>query len=1364
MGGIGLLIGLVLAGAIEGGRYAYKYFWSGDPGVALKSGQDAYARGATALAAGDGVTAAVRFDEARLEAQMALDNVAQQLQRPNLTKEVQGGMQQQEGEAFWLKARALRDLAYAKAIQERKPITELTDTATGEKYRSLIQIPDADIRGEALTCLRQAAVRLTQSLDVQKELLRTEMSLQPLIWGNAERAARNVFQLNARDPWALYVLARYDYEQPPTDAKETGPGQLPLEKRSRERMLKSRDYLIQLKSTGNYALWRTLYLEAELDQWFAQDAAAQKKPKEQQAEESALRALLLDEQNGALQRAQQGERLPVTSLWDVDGVFGVHSIALDLTIADQRQGATTTERVLAVLDKTLAFCDKLTGEDASNPAVAEAAMTAVQSVAKVQPLVALAPPPKWRASIQTAQLVARKALDKNLPKPAIYAEFAQFLEREAELQGNRSNKTRQAELRKQALQWAEDGLKAGHEGKLASAPVAELNALAAELKTVMGAKREDITPNLDALRQASLPGAPALADLLDGAIAEREGRLEKARQSLEKVLSSPNPDLTLRAHLVLANVYMGLGEPDRAVVSLRELEKGYGRFEQMSPQDKAWALEFMRGPQELGMLLAMADLDTARIKVSKFIQQNPDKPVPADLYQGNEAEVARVLKTLPPQSSQERTVRLALVAYLATSGRRAQAQEGLAQLKKDYPSNVEVLQLEVGMLMQPDPKAPAPKPGEKPTPDPKAVETADARIQQFISDNPGNLSARLLWADWLLQTRRADKALAYLQDPANFPGGKDDVYYRVLARAMAGTGEREAGMKVLQHLQHDPAVDAALIEVAATRAEQQKEVGDALARYENNGLFRYWNAALDFNAGKYAEAADGFASTVEFTRVKPLAQEGLRRALIALANQDPSWAKGIAAQKLKESGDDPNLFLAEAYACLKLDEVGSPTDTRERVVNMASLLNAWEQAFLKTQSDRVPAPLTKAEFWALANLPEIALTEVNRALKQDPQNQDALKLAVALALEIYEPARAAEYVATLEKALPDDPQTHWLRGQVQEADGRDADAVKSYEELVKKPSAYQGPAYARLVALLGKLGEKQKAHDALQEWRKVIPDDLAAAQAEVGELVADGQNDAARKVADQFLEDRLKEGRKQIAALKPLAGADPGTVEKQREAMVGGMTLLMQYEMARAFFQARAWDEAEARARRVLDKQPNEAGTTLLLGDIAMGRQAWDKARDEYAKVFDKDKANFVAGNNLAWLLAVRLNDVDAAYKIVQQLRKGRFSSTPVSGDRMNAEFLDTLGAVLRKVGTPEALVDMREVFEAARRRYPTDPRVCLYLGCAYAGVQQTNKAQDMFSAALALAGPNAKNGLSAEQRQTLIQEVEQAQKKLKGA
>ena len=140
-----------------------------------------------------------------------------------------------------------------------------------------------------------------------------------------------------------------------------------------------------------------------------------------------------------------------------------------------------------------------------------------------------------------------------------------------------------------------------------------------------------------------------------------------------------------------------------------------------------------------------------------------------------------------------------------------------------------------------------------------------------------------------------------------------------------------------------------------------------------------------------------------------------------------------------------------------------------------------------------------------------------------------------------------------------------------------------------------------------------------------------------------------------------------------------------------------------------------------------------------------------YGKILAKQKGHYLAGNNQAWLLATHLGDPAGAFEVLRGMRKGRFSGKPLPGDRLRPEFLDTIGAVYHKLGKPELFGEMRELFEAARRRYPQDPRMCLYLGHACAGLGDADRAGDLFTTAIDLAGPKGQSTLSQPERQEVI-------------
>ncbi|MGH7171529.1 MAG: hypothetical protein ACRELG_14735, partial [Gemmataceae bacterium] len=980
-----LLIGTLLGGGIT----ASKFFFTPGADRLLKKGEDAYAKGEAALTAGDAAAAAARFEEANLQVSKALDAVDKEQQKAQSKDgRVPAELFQLQGQALWLKARAVRDHYFAKALVEGEPLSETSDPVSGEKFRSVLLIPDEQARREAYSCMRLACQRLTDNAGLLRQALLTETMMPVLDWAVIEKLARQNLQLHAKDPWALYLLARFDYEQPPTMPASGKSG-----KRSRERILQARGYIQQLKDTENYPLWRTLFLEAEITQWLRDDAA-KSSGNRRENEDAALRSLLFGPK-GALARAHAGEGLEHPSQWDAEGVLGLHAFALSLAVEDSRQPDATTEKVVELLTATLALCRQLADKDASR--VTDCALAAIQSLSKAEPVLMSEPPSDWNKDLDLAQELVRKARDQKVTRPDLYEALAGLLAREAHIEGKRGNKERRTELNKQARQWVEDGLRLGREAKLPAKQLLLLNARAAEMKTLAGDKAESIAENLNALKEVKAPPARALVALLEASAAERDGRLAQARKLLEQVVASHEPELAIRAHMVLGGVYLALGQPDKALVSLQQVTQAYKVFDRLSPQEKAWALEFVRGPEDLALLMVTAHVDSALGRLRTFAQRNPGKPVSLDLVRHRENAIADLRKQFQKKTPQDRQARQILVRYYAATRRRDLAERELAELRTYYPNSVDVLRTDVDLILSG--RDDSGKPRERAA----AIKDADAHIEQFIKEHPADLDARFFRVEWLIRSKRGDDALTYLQSPTNFADTKSARYQRVLAAALLTKGDREGSQKVLEHLPHDPSTDALLIQAASTQ-DREKLVRQALARYEGNALFQTWRAMLAFNKRDYEAAAEAFLRASQYNRYAATGKRGLLQSLLILAQTDPTKARNLAVRMHKASTEEPLLLLACAFAALRLDEIGTPNDDPDPVKSMASALNAWEKMVIEQQSlDKASAPLTKATFWALAGRQDLALTEAVRGLNMDPKNPAALRQTIALALELRDP-------------------------------------------------------------------------------------------------------------------------------------------------------------------------------------------------------------------------------------------------------------------------------------------------------------------------------------------------------------------------
>ncbi len=1348
-----LLVLVVLAALGVGGYFAYRHFFGKSESELLREAQASFDSGTQAVKANDHATAALRFDEAYLQAKQLNERIGKRFESPQgLDDSTVAELNRITAEAFWLRARALRDRAYARAAREGKPLPEGDDSVTGQKFRAIKFIPDGETFNEAVGSIRLAARSLPENLELQEEALRSELFLSNLDPSHIGVFSRNIIARDPTNARARYMLARLEFDQPP-------------DRRQRSHALEALKHLDKLKEGKEYPLWRTAGLEVQIRRWL--EGEDRKQGNEQQAREQAskLRSLLLDEKQGALARAARGEGLERMTPYDTDGILDSHLAALALVKEDLSAGKADLKAGGKALDSTLALCDRLSqpaGKDA--PPADQAVRAAVAAAAMMQPVFTEENAKDWAPRLAQVQALARRAAENNQGAPAAYAQLAEVLSREAFLAARAGDKDKLAELRKQARAWTDTGLKVAAARKFAPAQVADLHAQAASLKVAEGAKRDALAPHLAVLREVktSIP----MADLIEGALLEREGKLDRAKEKLESARDAAGADLSLRANMVLANVYAALGQPARALHSLGPVEKAFQRLDELPELERAWAAQFTRGRSDLTYTILVMNLDAARQEVVKALRKNPGKPVSLKLVERYETAAEAQLKKLTKlatQTAQERAAREALVRHYLLTGRDDEAKKRLDALFKDYPESAEVLALDVDyLIVQAARKAKGSGKGELGK---DVIAAADRRIEQFLKTSREE-AGRLYWALWLTRTGRGDKAVTYLEDPANFPSGKNERYQRILALALMGKGDRAAGLQLLKHLPRDPGLDTALIRLAASREEQRTEIEKALARYESNGLFRCWEAALAFGEGKYKEAAQGYLGAVEFTRVRPLAQAGLQRSLLALSHKDPVQCRELTLQLLKDAPQEPAIPLGYAYASLLLDEVGVPGDSWPQKKNMVSALAEWWERAQKTEQSRLVGPLTRAEFWLHAGRADLARTELLRALKQDSQNAGVLMMAIQFALDLRQAdllAEARKHVATLQTVRPDAPETIYLAARVDEAEGHVAEAVKGYEALLQKHPTHQS-GQQHLFALLDRQGDKAKLRSVVDRWRKQAPTDLAAAQADVYLLAAAGQTDRAKQTADAFVAERVREAEKQLAARKLPPRTDPKEFEKKQQQALEEVRREAVLEMARAFKRAGKFGEAEARLRPIHERHPTWTEALLLQAEIHLAGKEWEKARDVYAAMLKENSRDYIAGNNLAYVLAVHLGKADEAYEVVQKVRRGPYSKKALPAERLPVEFLDTLGTVYHKLKRENLYPEMRDLFEAATKRHPHDPRMYLYLGYAHAGLGEPDRAAEMFATAVEQAGPKGRSTLSADQREQVIQAAGVAQKQLRGS
>lgn len=1420
---LSVLLGVVLALGLYVG---YLFVFPPDEGSLLARGQSRYQEGLRLLEAGQAERARVHFQEALTEANKVLETIQTRMSettdRPADKIEAD---QRTEAQAFWLRAQTLLASALADAVLEGKPVSFLGKepleriAAADVSKVPMAWIPDAEAQKEAVFALRRAALRLTEDLAVQKAAVfnETQYLMDAWNWDLLPRFAENLLKLDPKDAASLYALARFEYEQPlPRSAGTRGPATpSPIGRRSKERMEKALEYLARLKEVQSPEIrWRTLALEADTRQWLLAyyRSPAGNSPAQAAEQQAALRALLYDPVQGIRKRSEQIEDFLALPISDQDGLVNLHRMAVDMALEEARFAGRADpaihSRLVDALEGTMALARRMAAaRSVPRHGMSRILETAIIAVGQAQPYLANDPNHPYSGYLDGLQSLMETCIRRKAATALAFVGLTELLAREAALAAKEGQTARKAALDGEIERWVEKALAYAEAEKIPTEQLLPLHEQAARMKLIKGAKRADLQAHLQALQKSPDVGQRTTGLLIEGLLAEREGKLEQAQNLLEQVIaldrSGPNQ---ARAHLVLINVYTALGKPDMALRSIAAVRGVYAQLERLSSEERAWAKEFLRDEKELDLLEFQAHLQTAQLKYAAMMKaaaedqgrgprprpvtsgrptvtgrpggepaaegptvsgeiikpgSKPTAAVAAALRPHEEA-AGQLLRKLPANSPMERLARQLEVAYWASTGRLADAEAALAALKRDYPDNLQVLRLELQLQLVKNPK--------------EAPARIEAILQDYLKNFPQEVGGRLLWAEWLIQSGREAQAVAYLEDPANFPGGANDPRVNGLRLvAYSRLGDREKMLEAAQLLPPDPAAEALKIRLAATSIDDmQKQIREEMNRTEANAVLTYMNANLSFLKRDFVDAAQGFLKAMEFTRVRGAARQGVLNALLALAQENPEKALELSTQMLQDYPGEPELLMGYAYACLLLDRIGDPRQRSDRPKDMSSALDQTERAFSINRNDRISGPLAKARFWMWAGRPDIARNEVKRALALEPRNEKALLLGARLAAESADPADinlGLEYVKWLKEKENPPAEALLLEGHLLQRDGKLTEAIKAYEAFVDRtPTLSTG--YPPLVAALVKASLYERALEWIQRWKTRIPGDPNIGHWLVQVLGLSGRANEAKQAASEFLAEQEKLWKERVAALKPASATPAEEFEKQKKQLMDSQMDAVKLALSGGFFQAKMWDDAEALVRDVLTRQPDSVEAKLRLADIYLtkaqdhkdhpDRKAWlQQAKQSYEAVYADHKGHLIAGNNLAWLAVREDKDPETALKYLREVRTGRHSKQAIAPERLPAELLDTFGEVYAALNKPEYFTEMRDMFEAARARYPNDPRMYLHLGNAYAGLQDFAKARSMYAAAISLASQPARSSLKPEERDAVIQQAKEKQNAL---
>jgi hypothetical protein len=938
---------LVLCLAVLGGvgYFAYTRFRApkGDARALVEQASAAYERGRTALDASQFAQAAEDLDRAVGLTSAGLSEAEKQAQATADPK-AKEAVNHLAGELLWVRARAVRDRAFARAAAAGKPIPTTPDSTYRSQFRSFFAIPDEAERKEALNALLAAPRWAAPNPELLKEALRAVAMVRPLPWPEVERLAKPLLELQPDEPRARWLLADYEFEQP----SGTPPAPTPDDRKSRARVAAAWEHLTRAKASGSSPYWRTAALEARILKWWAAHGAGTAGgpggPGEPAKAADALRELLFNPTTGSVARAASGEQFSTLGTQDVEGLIELLGLAGDAAAAEAKPEAAGG-RALAVARAAGAARDRAASTPEAKTALGPVTQAVLRLAVLFAPLAGPDPSPEWQSFFDKARGAAAESAAH---APAAAVLLARLVARQWYMAVAAGQPVPGKDRLTQAVAALESSLRAPGEP-----PAADREAALGELMLLRGDPAATIEPHLTAARGDEKSRAAALARLYGGALAARDGRLSAARQLVEPLVGSDQPDVGLRAGAVLAHAALASGQPAPAVTALRQLAEADKRTPP-SPEERGWVALYFPGPREVEAQVAVAHLGVARQRYERAKRETPGAPPPADLLAPHERAVTAALKSLPASGPANRAVRIARAEFLLAVDRTAEADKELAALAADYPDSAAVARVAAERLVHP--AGPAGATADQ-------LRAADEKVRGFAEAHPRSAAAQLLWAEWLARSGRGQKAVAAARAAGSLLGGRQEPLDRALA-ALAPPGEQTAFAQAVAGVYPRAELRAAVLRSAVERAGGGRSP-TSLA-FAPDGYTAVATAAELLAGSRAADAAAAFASSVEYAAVTPAARAGVVLAIEKLAGGDAPAARAAAARLATGPTQEPAACLGAAVAAVAAGDLGTLQDAWSPAPTAGAALAKWEAAARAAGQGKEQAAKTRAALWAAA--------------------------------------------------------------------------------------------------------------------------------------------------------------------------------------------------------------------------------------------------------------------------------------------------------------------------------------------------------------------------------------------------------------
>jgi tetratricopeptide (TPR) repeat protein len=423
-------------------------------------------------------------------------------------------------------------------------------------------------------------------------------------------------------------------------------------------------------------------------------------------------------------------------------------------------------------------------------------------------------------------------------------------------------------------------------------------------------------------------------------------------------------------------------------------------------------------------------------------------------------------------------------------------------------------------------------------------------------------------------------------------------------------------------------------------------------------------AELAFKDKKYAEALSLLENV--FSRDPDYIDGRRLESDVLLAKGDTKKAVDVLERLDQTFPESPLIKYQLASACLRNN---NPNQAKAALEQAISINPNFDDAILRL-----------AEINLRSGHGEMVIEPITNLLRRRPDLRSAAFLLAAAygSLDRFDDAEVV--IRDQVRLAPEDPQPHTALGLIFRQAKRNDEARQAFEK-----AAEFAPGNLWLVDQLVELDLLDKHFDSARQrihrqFQKTP--DLPAAHCLEGKiLIAEGKWDLA------------------AAELKKTLQLDPN--------FSSAYDLLVQTYIA-----TNKLSEAASQLQAETSKDPNNASGLLTLALLYERMENFPQARDAYEKIL-LINPNFVpALNNLAYLEAERLNDLDKAYELARKAHD-------LQGDA--AAIADTLGWVLSKRGDYQQALT---ILQDSAEKLPDNPEIQFHLGMTAYMMGQTDIAK----------------------------------------